>query len=489
MQFIRRSTVLLGLMLAGCDCAGTPNPGLDGSLDGGGVVADANGLDANTPAVDGGACGTGTCEPIGCDCTVGNDCCSDNCVGRTCVPTGCTAQGAACTVNEDCCTLFCSTAGLCAPVPPMCRNAGSPCTTGDDCCTGNCATPAGATCAGGTDCVCGASTGCRPGGQACTRDGECCNGFCDRPGGAAMGTCALLGACRVAGEPCGTPGFNGACCSTVCLDTTGTGARCQFLGGCRVQDELCDSNGECCSGSCLEAGRTADGRPIMRCANADSCLPAGEVCGGLGASSNCCPNGGGDTGCEPTGSGFRRCFGGENGTCTLPGQECTSADECCNDPYPNLGCEPRAGTTTNVCCLGQGEACAFGDVCCCGVCAPDVAGALVCCPQVGSCTADGQTCTMDSDCCSGDCGVDLGGNMVCSPTTCVINGGACTADGDCCPGSCCRDDGTGTMECTSDCGAACTLGQLGDFCDSDADCCNSPPVRCPTGVEFRTCSL
>lgn len=291
-----------------------------------------------------------------------------------------------------------------------------------------------------------------------------------------------------------------------------------------MQDELCRTDGECCSGSCEANGTTADGRVIMRCANATSCLPAGEVCGGSGASSNCCPNGGGDTGCEPTGGGFRRCFGGENSTCTLPSHECTSTAECCLDPFPNVMCQPgRDGT--NVCCLSQGEACAFGDVCCCGVCAPDAAGALVCCPPP-PCLPDGATCTMPSDCCAGTCGVDpanpAGGmvcnpgtctvdgadcttsadccsgacgldailmRMVCSPTTCVGTGGGCTVDGDCCGTNCCRANAAGVRQCTSDCGTACTLGQLGDFCAADSECCNSPPVICDPSVEFRRCIL
>jgi hypothetical protein len=366
---------------------------------------------------------------------------------------------------------------------------GSSCAAADECCTGNCASPAGTPCAGSGDCVCGASAGCSAGGQSCTSDAECCNGLCDRPGGASTGTCALLGSCRVAGEPCGTPGYNGSCCSTVCLDSTGDGvARCQFLGGCRVQDELCTSDAECCSGVCAEAGTTVDGRPILRCANATSCLPAGEVCG-TGSSNNCCPNGGGSTGCEPTGAGFRRCYGGAPG-CTLPGQECTSSDECCMETFPNIECQPdhRGGRdgSTNVCCLSQGESCAFGDVCCCGVCAPDEAGNLVCCPPppMSSCTPDGDACAEDGDCCSGDCGVDATtGDMVCSPTTCGPDGGSCTVDGDCCMGLCCRDN-----TCTTDCGGACTGGQLGDLCAVDADCCNSPPVVC-AGTEFKTCQL
>jgi hypothetical protein len=111
---------------------------------------------------------------------------------------------------------------------------------------------------------------------------------------------------------------------------------------------------------------------------------------------------------------------------------------------------------------------------------------MVCNPDM--CVEDGGTCTMDSDCCSGTCGMDASGAMVCNPTTCVADGRSCTVDGDCCPGSCCRPDSTGATVCTTDCGAACTLGALGDLCTTAADCCNSPPVVC-AGLEFTTCQL
>jgi hypothetical protein len=270
------------------------------------------------------------------------------------------------------------------------------------------------------------------------------------------GHCAELGACGVAGEPCSPEGVSGgSCCSAACLDPTGSGTpRCQYLGGCRIQDELCENDGDCCSGSCEQKGTTLDGRPIMRCANAGSCLPIGEVCF-QGASANCCPNGGGDFGCMPTSTGIDRCYGGE-GNCTLPGQQCTTVDECCKDPYPDIGCDPGPDGSTDICCLPQGHECAFGDTCCCGVCAPDSTGALVCCPGGNNCVADGGACTISSDCCAGCC-----------------NNGTCTTD-------------------TSVCGT-CTLGQLGESCATNADCCNNVdmggPVVCGLSGEFLTCKL
>jgi len=202
---------------------------------------------------------------------------------------------------------------------------------------------------------------------------------------------------------------------------------------------------ECCSGSCVENGTTTDGRPIMRCEDPAGCLDPGEVCF-TGASANCCPNGGGSTGCEPAVSGVHRCFGGEPG-CTIPSMECMDVSDCCTD-IPDIDCAPGPGGT-NICCLPDGADCAFGDLCCSGVCAPDSEG-----------------------------------NLVCNPG-CVPTGGNCTTNSDCCMG-CCEDDGTGSMTCTTDC-SGCTLGHLGDFCGAISPCC--PGLLCTGDAEFPTCRL
>jgi len=316
---------------------------------------------------------------------------------------------------------------------------------------------AGADCNGGANCACGTNPDCKASGESCDNDGQCCNGLCDQPNGA-PGICYELGACNVAGEPCSPEGVSGgSCCSAACLDPTGSGnPKCQYLGGCRIQDELCKSDSECCSGLCEEVGVTQDGRIVKRCGNNGSCLPIGEVCF-QGASANCCPNGGGSFGCKPTSTGIDRCYGGE-GNCTLPGDPCETTDECCKDPYPDINCEVPANGDQTVCCLDDGHDCAFGDVCCCGVCAPDTNGALVCCPG-------GQSC--------------------------VPSGGSCTADSDCCQGCC--DDSTGTCTTSTSICGTCTGAMLGELCTDTNACCNNVnmggPVDCVLGGEFFTCQL
>ncbi len=332
------------------------------------------------------------------------------------------------------------------PDGAACGATGTSCAMATDCCSNSCVDTGGADCAGGGGCMCAPRGACTPAGMACDRDSDCCNNLCSD------GTCAEVGACSTQGEPCSTEGLSGSCCSTVCLDN-GDGPRCQFLGGCRVQDDLCTSDAQCCSGACNVDGMTSDGREIRRCANVESCLPAGEVCGEGGASSNCCPNGGGDTGCEPTTTGFRRCLGGD-GTCTLPGRPCMDTSECCMDAFPAIMCQPGP-SGDNICCLDDGEECALGDVCCSGVCAPDPADGVLRCGAM--CIPDGSACTTDADCCG--CG--------------------------------CIDDGMGGQVCTSDATLCdpCTGPSLGEFCDPAGEaCCNAPAVTCQ-GIEFTTCQI
>jgi hypothetical protein len=431
--------------LVGCDCGGSDGPA-DGDTVADGEVVDGDLADGTTdgdvPACVGRG---GACDEMA-------DCCDGPCDEGLCTMGSCAANGIACEVAGDCCSARCE-GDVCVPPPAGCGSVGATCTDADGCCSGNCVDSGGASCDGMSGCVCAPPAACRGGGEACSEDVQCCNGFCDRPGGG-EGTCATIGACLTAGELCGTEGLSGSCCSTVCLDTDGTGARCQFLGGCRVQDELCRADGECCSGVCERDGVTADGREIRRCANADSCLPAGEVCGEGGSSSNCCPNGGGDTGCEPTGTGFRRCFGGD-GECTLPGRTCETTEDCCVDASSAIACQlDRNGERT--CCLADGEECAFGDLCCGGICAPDPTDGVLRCGA--TCVADGGTCTTAADCCG--CG-------------CVSNG----AGGNVCTSDPARCD-------------ACTGPQLGELCTPGGEpCCNGPTVVCDPspGLEFPTC--
>ncbi len=394
----------------------------------------------------------GLCASDGDACSIDSECCSLNCpLGGPCGPASgaCVVTGGDCTMDEDCCSFNCN-GTTCDASAQNCDPIGEACTAGSNsCCSDFCADPSGEICDGAdADCRCRLVTGCRPQGELCDADADCCNGYCDRPGGVTVGFCTTsLGSCEVVGEPCGNPGVNGACCSNACVDNGSGVATCEFLGGCLPLNEVCATDGECCGGSCVQNGTTADGRPIMRCADTTSCLNPGEVCM-TGASSNCCPAGGGDTGCETATSGVDRCFGGDPG-CVIPSNGCTTVADCCTD-LGAIVCEPGP-TGENICCLPDGESCAFGDTCCSGVCAPDSSG-----------------------------------NLVCNPGGCVLTGNQCTTDSDCCEG-CCMDDGTGTLTCTTECMGECTLGQLGEFCSATSPCC--PGLTCAGSGEFRFCEL
>ena len=394
-------------------------------------------------------CVLGLCTDETGPCAIDSDCCSLNCDGGSCGPASgaCAITGGGCSEDGDCCSFNCG-GTTCSASTASCNPIGEACTSANGCCSDFCANDAGAACTSpDVGCRCGQVNSCRAQGEICADDLDCCNQYCDRPDGVTVGHCASVGACIVVGEPCGSPGISGSCCSNACIDTGSGVATCAYLGGCLPINHICTADGQCCSGSCAPSGTTVDGRDILRCADTGSCLPAGEVCSSS-SSSNCCPNGGGDFGCVPANSGISRCFGGEEG-CTLPGQICTTVEECCTDPYPNIECSPGPSGAT-ICCVPDGSSCAFGDVCCSGVCAPDSSG-----------------------------------NLVCNPGGCVADGGACTADADCCMG-CCKADATGALLCTTDC-AGCTLGQLGEPCSDTAPCC--PGLTCSGPSEFKSCSL
>jgi hypothetical protein len=89
------------------------------------------------------------CKANGTACTLGNDCCSQRCLGTdggvgsgTCqAPIACQPQGGVCTSTVDCCT------GYACNIPP-----------------------------GSTSGTCGTSS-CTGGGQACTTNAQCCGGL------------------------------------------------------------------------------------------------------------------------------------------------------------------------------------------------------------------------------------------------------------------------------------------------------------------------
>jgi hypothetical protein len=322
-------------MTAGCDAVSlevlTPN-------DGG--VPEASPVDAAQEAE------SAACKPVDLSCDTSDECCSGLCAldafsRRTCRPTtGCAGVGSACTIASACCSLSCfapdGTSGTCAS-SPLCGVAGSPCVYGVDCCSNACnngtcmkppgCAPAGEACKGNAEC-CGqrcttASDGklrcelleaCRVVGELCGMSADCCSGSC------AAGRCAPLPPCaandgkpgnKTVGEPCNGPPD----CATRYCDAK---KRCAPIGGCAPQCERCDTNADCCAGSCV-----ADSSGVKRCASS-GCGPDGEICSG---DAQCCSS----FNCTPdSASQVLRCE--RASACGDAGASCAVPSECCGGP-------------------------------------------------------------------------------------------------------------------------------------------------------------
>src|SRR5581483_7887222 len=136
-------------------------------------------------------------------------------------------------------------------------------------------------------------------------------------------------------------------------------------------NEVCTANSQCCSGLCTFADNT---NTLKRCAKNGSCLKDGEVCGGQGASQNCC-----NSDCKTTSIGVKRCFGGA--ACKAAGASCTQCDDCCSHV-----CAPNGGSPTGFSCAAT--------------CLP-LAG--MSCNAPGDCGSPLLTCTTNADCCVGTC--------------------------------------------------------------------------------------
>lgn len=392
------------------------------------------------------------CIPDGWPCTEPDQCCSRICAGGTCG--ACTVLGESCSASSECCSGRCEAGPDGEPVCVLggaCAGLGEDCSMAIDCCSfrcvdGTCAegepcVTTGGDCTGAADCcsdICtdgsceSSGDGCVPLGELCGGDDSvCCSGhcqdvdgtyrctqtsvcrgegdLCDEDGDCCSGLCGADGHCPVLAE-CQTVGEPCTgfheCCSGVCADP-GTGTQvCQFPSGCRSIGEICLEDDDCCGGLCREAGSEG----LQRCEKPASpgCLPAGEVCGGsaYGNSYNCCPSG-------PDG-GEALCLPTDIGITRCWGQG--TEDECIPD----------------------GEPCEFSDECCGGFCLPDDEGNLVCGTQ---CVEQGGACTTHADCC--DDLVCEDGVCTDNPYGCVPVGGPCETGEDCCTGTCI--DGTCTV--------------------------------------------
>lgn len=243
---------------------------------------------------------------------------------------------------------------------------------------------------------------CSPTFDPCGSDADCCKGnVCWKDPDTGQGSCFVPpGSSCASDEGCfpGTWCVNGQC---------GT--------GCASMGSACQSDAQCCDGTC-QGGQCA-------CVGTwDPCQKDADCCAG-----NVCwvdPNGG-------------------SGTCFEPEGSACSSDEGC---VPGTWCvNGQCGTG----CASMGNTCESNAQCCTGNC------------QGGQCTCVGtwDYCDSQDDCCPGNqCFFDpYTGNGACFKPA----GSACETDEGCAPNTACVN-GVCTATCSPD----------GDFCESDGECCS-----------------
>ncbi len=365
-------------------------------------------LPSGAPCSAGSDCCTGACDPAshtcmssisqcvgaGYACTTATDCCNLSCTnGRCAEAAACVPDNQACTSPSACCSGSCSE-GTCKPLNTACKTAGNPCGGNSECCSGGCS---------GGKCSLAVSY-CIQTGDICFRSTDCCSGSCQIAAGRSAGVCAELvtsgaGSCAKDGTVC-QDCTN--CCSALCAPYARSGISiCQPASGCRVTNNLCTKDSDCCGGDSTSglpgAGNVtctiAEGSnpPLGVCRNPQGCNPQGGVCGLKSGVTVACTNAREDCCdclppkaqcCKPDSIGVPRCYGG-------------STQDC---PTGYTGKEP--------CCIHGGERCTFSAECCGGVpCVPGSDGILRCmfAPDGGGpiCVPSGGACTTTGDCCAG----------------------------------------------------------------------------------------
>jgi len=279
-------------------CAGTA------LLDGGVVVYVDGGPDGGPVPKCGGACCSRACAPWGPTGVL------------VCQPaSGCKVVGDICTTDDDCC----GSAGDMADWPSKQKHAATCSATGP----------------GGVG-VCQNPNGCKPNGDVCKLSTTSCNASCDCCAGNCEGQAADGGyanTCRQ--DNVGVP----RCASPGCVDPAG---------GCSSSADCCNGNPctpnpdgglppyicaptQCIQG-CGQCSNNADCCPGYACTNG-VCDPCGGPDGGTTGDGGS----GGDAGTGGSDSGTS----GDSGPpCSLYGQLCNTAADCCNELPCNGGrCE------------------------------------------------------------------------------------------------------------------------------------------------------
>lgn len=474
---------------------GTPDSGVDSSLDHSSVDSQST-KDAFLDAIlDGRRADTADCKLVAQTCTKSTDCCSANCntTTSTCdAPvSSCSAPATACNTGPDCCTFSCI-GGSCAA--KLCVADNLACATNEECCGGSCVpdgagggkcaplngtgpATSGNPCTLSTDCaskfcnngICTNPSFCVQQGDICSSNFDCCGGVCTIAGGATVGTCAApasapgVPGCAPSGTICGAPvgadaggpSCTSTCCSRSCGPYGSTNIPvCQPASGCHPTGEVCRTHSDCCgwSGS-ADAGLQVDGpvscakasptQEFGRCNNGGSCREPGSICKPAGyqcsAENNCCED-----------------------LTSLPSSYCNSNPEnCCRRDALGI---PRCLVKPNDCSapVAAGTVCATSADCCGKPCVDNQC--------VGECVPNAGACTTTADCCAGlPCVVPAGsGKGICGGTL-LPDGGVAPTDG----GVITDDGGAGADGGAGTDGGQCAF--FGQACNVSEDCCNSVP--------------
>ena len=231
---------------------------------------------------------------------------------------------------------------------------------------------------------------------------------------------------NVTAQCAATCGNNTIECSEVCDGSDLGGASC---------------TGEGCSGGTLACNLTCDGFDTSACTGCPQCdfdgvCDLGEDCSGC----TDCP--GGTTSGAVCGNGICEAGDGEN---------CTNCSSDCNGqqggkPAGRFCCGDGGGTNPLPC---SDSACSSGGFQCTDT--PSMPGSFCCgdlvCDAGESCSTCGLDCTLGAELCSGGIDEDCDGDFDCD-------------DADCSGDPACQ-------------GGGCTLGQPGDACSQNSDCCSN----------------
>jgi hypothetical protein len=290
------------------------------------------------------------------------------------------------------------------------------------------------------------------------------------------GTCA--GTCTPLNATCKTAGNpceqNGDCCSKYCDPDK----KCSLASSYCVQPgDACLGDDDCCTGSC----DVANGAPLGMCVELTATVTgcngrAGTVCSDC---SDCCSRQ-----CVAFGQTGIRICAPSNG-CRATGELCLEDTDCCGGQQGglpgdgNIFCDKEPGASFGLCrnpvaCNPQGNVCQYSNYEC-GLSAQR----NNCCNALGG---------------SGTCEIDAFGVPRCNglADNCRITGETCSSSADCCsPGLCVPDVGD-VLRCTAQ-----TCQVAGATCTGNADCCVGTQCNRPLGaiggiceaVAGQTCAL